>query len=137
VGYLNMAAVFGHLVTACCGALVTLIIFAIGIVLQNLPGILDLLKNGWDGLIQLTYHLYRYFIEDIPNYLGFKSLTGILLVAATIILSLFICICISLLLKLSIRWWSLSLAFAHGIYIGLAWKRLANSDGLYLGRWLE
>ena len=68
-----MGTVFGPLITACCGAITTLVVFTLTAIIQNLPEIMELLGRGWDAIFQLTYHLYRGIIEVLPAFLGFKK----------------------------------------------------------------
>jgi len=132
-----MRAVFGTLITACCGASLTIFIFTITAIFQNLPEIMNLLKSGWSAFLQLSYRLYQPIMEGLPALFGVKKPTGVWIFIGTTMLSSGICFVISLVFNISLSPWVIGLSFAHGIYIGLAWKRLAEPNGLHLGRRLQ
>ena len=133
-----MGTVFGPLITACCGAITTLVVFTLTAIIQNLPEIMELLGRGWDAIFQLTYHLYRGIIEVLPAFLGFKKPTGIWLVIWVILLSLgvwyVVWIACLLVFDITVSTWTIWFAFAHGIYTGLIWRRLEKPNGFHLGR---
>lgn len=132
-----MASIIGQFLIVCCGSILTLITSILFTIAQNLPEILGLLKTIWDGITQLTYQVYRVLIDTIPEYLGFRGPTGIFLILATTIISVGLFLGVSLLINLQITMWTIGAGVAHGIYIGIFWDRLADPDGLYIGRRLE
>ena len=125
------------LITACCGSVLTLLMFAITVMIQNSERIGKQIINIWNSLWKFNVSMYKVVIQGMVNLLKIEQLKGIPLILMTTAISEFLALGVLFLIDLPITFWVLAIALFHGISIGLSWNRYEDSPGLDMGRRLE
>ena len=132
-----MQAVLSTLLTTCCGSVMTLLMFAITVMIQNSERIGKHITNMWISFWKFNVTLYKSIIQGISNLLKIKSPEGVPRVLITTAVSEAFTLGLLLLLDIPITIWVLVVALIHGIAIFLKWDKYEDSPGLDIGRRLE
>ena len=132
-----MQVIFSTLITTCCGSMITLLIFALTILIQNSERISKLINNLWNSFWKFNISTYKVIIDGFTNLAGIRPLEGSILILITTSISILLAFVFHLIFDLRIATFVLIIALAHGIVIGLTWNKFDDPSGLDLGRKLE
>ena len=132
-----MGGFLGQLLTASCGCLSPLLLLGFTLLIQRAPAIFSALLGALRWLLKLTFLLYRFILITAATLIGFPSPLGILRTCCTCAISVLLSLGIMQLLSGSVSLIWVGVALAHGAYLGFAWDRLADPDGLRIGMPLQ
>ena len=132
-----MAGLIGQLFTLLCGSFLTILLFSLTSLIQNSPKIFKQLLLLINGFLNLSYIFYKFILKSIIKLLRIKEPKMFGRTILTLIFSLSLISVLFLIYMPNNPLIPMSIAIAHGLYIGIAWDRLADPDGIRLGVHIE
>ena len=131
------SSIFSKVLVGICLSAFSLVFISLLLTMRNLPGSL---RNG-RGLLRrfmrFSYELYASLIGwarvQVIQLTGVDLLRPFPRTLATTFLSFWIGRGTLFLLGISPRTWHVVLIILHGLFIGLAWEKIANPDDFQLG----
>ena len=132
-----MAGLIGQLMTLLCGSFLTIILFSLTSLIQHFPNILKQLLVMIIGFLNLSYIFYKFVLKSIIKFLQIETPKIVGRTMLTLVFSMSLTSVLFLIYMPKNLLIPLSIAIAHGLYIGIAWDHLADPEGLRLGVNLE
>jgi hypothetical protein len=132
-----MAGLIGQLMTLLCGSFLTIILFSLTSLIQHFPNILKQLLVMIIGFLNLSYIFYKFVLKSIIKFLQIETPKIVGRTMLTLVFSMSLTSVLFLIYMPNNPLIPMSIAIAHGLYIGIAWDRLADPDGIRLGVHIE
>ena len=132
-----MAGLIGQLMTLLCGSFLTIILFSLTSLIQHFPNILKQLLVMIIGFLNLSYIFYKFVLKSIIKFLQIETPKIVGRTMLTLVFSMSLTSVLFLIYMPNNPLITMSIAIAHGLYIGIAWDRLADPDGIRLGVHIE
>ena len=132
-----MVALIGQFMTIFCGALLTLVIFGLVLLVSNFPAISRWLGELWWRIARLSHLLYQPVIYALYPFaknvlrINIWSNPGRTLVC--MLLSAIALLLIAAFTSLPLNAWTVGIALVHGLYVGISWDRFLEPEGIRLG----
>ena len=132
-----MAGLIGQLFTLLCGSFLTIFLFSLTSLIQNSQNIFKQLLLLINGFLNYSYIFYNFVLKSIIRLLRIETPKMFGRTMLTLIFSLSLVSVLFLIYMPKNILIPISIAIAHGLYIGIAWDYLADPEGLRLGVNLE
>jgi hypothetical protein len=132
-----MAGLIGQILTLLCGSILTIILFSLTSLIQHFPNIFQQLLSLINGFLNYSYIFYKFLLKSIIKLLQIEEPKMFGRTILTLIFSLSLISVLFLIFIPKNIFVPISIAIAHGLYIGIAWDHLADPEGLRLGVNLE
>jgi hypothetical protein len=132
-----MIGLLGQLFTLLCGSVLTISLFFLTTLFQNSPNIFRQILNLINMFLRFSFIVYKKSINFLVTYLNTEKPNIFDRSILTLIFSLSLTSVLFLIFKPANLLIPISIAIAHGLYIGIAWDHLADPEGLRLGVNLE
>jgi hypothetical protein len=132
-----MVGLFGQLITLLCGSFLTIFLFSLTSLIQNSPKIFKQLLLLISGFLNYSYIFYNFVLKSIIRLLRIEAPKMFGRTILTLIFSMLLISILFLIYAPKNLLIPISIAIAHGLYIGIAWDHLADPEGLRLGVNLE
>lgn len=125
-----MTTIIGTILSALCGSIISLLLFSMAGLIQNLPSILKVMQDMVSGVIRFSATAYRLIIGFLMPYLPQHELIPI---GTSILISALLCAGFTYLAFGRLIPWTFVVALLHGLAVGLNWESDFQSDDLHLG----
>jgi hypothetical protein len=132
-----MIVLLGQLFTLLCGSVLTISLFFLTTLFQNSPQIIRHISNLINTFLRFSFIVYEKIINFLVAYLNTEKPNIFNRTVITLIMSLCLISMLFLIFKPTNLLIPISIAIAHGLYIGIVWDHLADPEGLRLGVNLE